>query len=60
MKVGMKNSLELMDDTHEYYDFALNEECHEYNECEVCMYVRSMGSSPRTSAPISFACCGHS
>lgn len=37
MKVGMKNAIELMDATSELYDFALNEECFEYDECGVSL-----------------------
>ncbi|CAM9517248.1 unnamed protein product, partial [Scytosiphon promiscuus] len=33
MLVGMKNAIELIGDTHEHYDFVLNEECHQWNEC---------------------------
>lgn len=35
MKVGMKNAIELLGDLHEYFDFAINEECHQWNECGV-------------------------
>lgn len=35
MKVGMKNAVELMDATSDLYDFAINEECHEHDECGV-------------------------
>lgn len=31
--VGLKNSLELIPDLHENFDFAVNEECLEYQEC---------------------------
>lgn len=33
MKVGMKNAIELLDDLSGFYDFAINEECHEWDEC---------------------------
>lgn len=35
MKVGMKNAIELMDATSDLYDFAINEECFDYDECDV-------------------------
>ncbi|CAM9806093.1 unnamed protein product, partial [Hapterophycus canaliculatus] len=33
MLVGMKNAIELIGDIHEHYDFVLNEECHQWDEC---------------------------
>ena len=45
MKVGMKNAVELMDTTSALYDFALNEECFTYDECDV---------SPQTNMRTSF------
>lgn len=35
MLVGMKNSVELVPIMHQYFDFALNEECFQWDECEV-------------------------
>lgn len=44
MKVGMKNAIELMDTTSALYDFALNEECFAYDECDVSLQkVFSLG-----------------
>ncbi len=31
--IGLKNDIEQIDDLVSYFDFAINEECHEYNEC---------------------------
>lgn len=35
MKVGLKNAIELVDDLSEYFDFAINESCHQWDECDV-------------------------
>lgn len=35
MLVGMKNAVELVGDLNDYYDFAVNTECHEQDECGV-------------------------
>lgn len=34
LAVGLKNDLEQIDDLVTYYDFAVNEQCFEYNECD--------------------------
>lgn len=34
LAVGLKNNGPQVPDLVDYYDFALNEECHEYEECE--------------------------
>ncbi|ORX49245.1 hypothetical protein BCR36DRAFT_583849 [Piromyces finnis] len=34
MAAGFKNSIELLDDLKDIFDFAINEECNEYNECD--------------------------
>jgi hypothetical protein len=34
MAAGFKNSIELLDDLKNIFDFAINEECNEYNECD--------------------------
>ena len=34
LSVGLKNDLEQIDDLVAYFDFAVNEECHEYDECD--------------------------
>eukprot|EP00122_Pirum_gemmata_P002409 Pgem_evm1s2167 len=33
MAIGLKNSMALLNDLVDYYEFAVNEECAEYNEC---------------------------
>ncbi|CAM9416197.1 unnamed protein product, partial [Laminaria digitata] len=35
MQVCLKNAVEMLDDLEDWFDFALNEECHEWNECDV-------------------------
>lgn len=37
MLVGMKNAIELLGDLSSYYDFAINEECWQWDECEVSL-----------------------
>lgn len=34
LSVGLKNDLEQVIELEPYFDFAVNEQCHEYNECE--------------------------
>jgi len=34
LTVGLKNSGDQVEDLLEYFDFELNEQCHEYNECD--------------------------
>lgn len=34
LSVGLKNDLDQIEDLVEYYDFAVNEQCFEYNECD--------------------------
>ncbi len=33
--VGLKNALDLIPDLVDHFDFAVNEQCHEYDECDV-------------------------
>lgn len=33
--IGLKNALSQIPDLVDHYDFAVNEECHEYEECDV-------------------------
>jgi hypothetical protein len=33
LSVGLKNDLDQIAELEPYYDFSLNEQCHEYNEC---------------------------
>ncbi|MCP4249916.1 MAG: endo alpha-1,4 polygalactosaminidase [bacterium] len=35
LAVGLKNDLEQIDALLDYFDFAVNEQCHEFDECEV-------------------------
>lgn len=39
MRVGIKNLVQLADVLEPYFDFALNEECFQWNECEVRHYL---------------------
>ena len=50
MKVGMKNAIELLGDLSDYYDFAINEECHQWNECGVSASHRCHGTHLQVSA----------
>lgn len=34
LSVGLKNDLEQIIELEPYYDFSLNEQCHEFNECD--------------------------
>lgn len=34
LSVGLKNDLKQIAQLQPYYDFSINEECHEYNECD--------------------------
>lgn len=34
LSIGLKNSLELVPKLEPYFDFAINEQCYEYNECD--------------------------
>ncbi len=33
LSIGLKNDMEQIKDLVDYFDFAVNEECHQYNEC---------------------------
>jgi hypothetical protein len=35
LSVGLKNDLDQVGDLIEWFDWALNEECHAYDECDV-------------------------
>ena len=35
LSVGLKNDLDQIAELVEYFDFAVNEQCHEYDECEL-------------------------
>ena len=34
LSIGLKNDLEQIAELHPYFDFAINEECHQYDECD--------------------------
>jgi len=34
LSVGLKNDLDQIDDLVAYFDFSVNEQCHEYDECD--------------------------
>ena len=34
LSVGLKNDLDQIIELEPYYDFSVNEQCHEYNECD--------------------------
>ncbi len=35
LSVGLKNDLEQIEELEPYFDFAVNEQCHEFDECEM-------------------------
>ncbi len=35
--IGLKNDLNQINDLVDYFDFSVNEECHQYNECDLLM-----------------------
>ena len=35
LSIGLKNDLEQINDLSMYFDFGLNEQCHQYNECNL-------------------------
>jgi len=35
LSIGLKNDLEQINDLVDYFDFAVNEECHQYDECDM-------------------------
>lgn len=40
--VGLKNALEQVDELVEYYDFSVNEQCFQYDECQLLMpFIRA-------------------
>ena len=34
LSIGLKNDLDQIDTLEPYFDFAVNEQCHQYNECD--------------------------
>ncbi|MGG2399208.1 endo alpha-1,4 polygalactosaminidase [Pseudomonas sp. SH1-B] len=43
MNVGLKNAVELLPALSDHFDFAVNESCYRYNECDGYNYMRSQG-----------------
>ena len=43
LAVGLKNDLDQLAELVDYFDFALNEECHEFDECEVLSIFIEVG-----------------
>ncbi|MGB1257417.1 MAG: endo alpha-1,4 polygalactosaminidase [Thiolinea sp.] len=37
LAIALKNDLDQVDDLVDYFDFAVNEQCHEYEECEALL-----------------------
>lgn len=35
MKVALKNAVEIAEELVDYFDFAVNEECNQWEECSV-------------------------
>ena len=48
MSVGLKNSVEIVGDLVSYFDFALNEECHDREDCDVSTDVYRTRCKTRT------------
>lgn len=38
MKVALKNSVEIVEDLVDCFDFAVNESCNQYDECGVSVH----------------------
>ena len=43
LAVGLKNAVELLDELHDAFDFAVNESCYRYSECAAYQLMRSQG-----------------
>lgn len=41
MKVGLKNTVDLVRILEPWFDFAINESCYKYNECDVSLFTTS-------------------
>ena len=35
LSIGLKNDIDQVNELEPYFDFAINEQCHEYNECHI-------------------------
>ena len=45
LAIGLKNDLDQVKDLVDYFDFAVNEQCFEYNECEVLLPFIEQGKA---------------
>lgn len=45
MKVALKNAVELVAELADYFDFAVNEECNQWDECDVSVYITAVQQS---------------
>ena len=45
LSIGLKNDLEQIPELVEYFDFAVNEQCFEYDECDVLMPFTDVGKA---------------
>ncbi len=45
LSVGLKNSLDQINELVNNFDFAVNEQCHEYNECDALMPFINQGKA---------------
>nr|WP_262374899.1 endo alpha-1,4 polygalactosaminidase [Pseudomonas sp. WS 5019] len=43
LRIGLKNAVELLPELGDYFDFAINESCYRYNECDGYSHMRSQG-----------------
>ncbi|WP_249186599.1 endo alpha-1,4 polygalactosaminidase [Pseudomonas sp. KB-10] len=43
LNIGLKNAVELLPALGDYFDFAVNESCYRYNECDGYRHMRSQG-----------------
>lgn len=45
LAIGLKNDLDQINELHAYFDFAINEQCHVYNECHLYQPMLSAGKA---------------
>lgn len=45
LSVGLKNAIDLLPQLAEHFDFAINESCYRYNECDGYRLMRSQGKA---------------
>lgn len=56
MFVGLKNAVEMVEDVVFSFDYAINEECHQWNECDVSFHHFSIAAKyPRAAAVVARA-----